>query len=60
MASYQVSDDTEGLVEIVEGMTHDPDEFDGELEDLKQYIESLPNPYRTLKEFALYAYSEYL
>lgn len=60
MATYSVSDDTQGLIEIVEGLSHDPEEFEDQVEDLKQYLESLPNPYRTLKEYALYTYSEYL
>lgn len=53
-----LSDVTQGFIELVEDISHDPDEFDDY--DLREYIEALPNPYRVLKEFALYVHSEYM
>jgi hypothetical protein len=52
------SDQTEGFIEILEEISHDPDEFDDF--DLKEYIEALPNPYLVLKEFGLYVHENYL
>lgn len=54
----RLSDETTGFIELLEEISHDPDEFDDF--DLKEYIEALPNPYKTLKEFALYVHREYL
>lgn len=53
-----LSDATEGFIELLEQISHDPDEYDPE--DLKEYIEVLPNPYLVLKEFGLYVHAEYL
>lgn len=53
-----VSDITQGFIEILEDISHDPDDYDDY--DLKEYIEALPNPYKILKEFALYVHAEYL
>jgi hypothetical protein len=53
-----LSDQTAGFIEILEEISHDPDEFDDF--DLKEYIEVLPNPYLVLKEFALYVHEHYL
>lgn len=53
-----VSDITQGFIEILEDISHDPDEYDEY--DLKEFIEALPNPYKILKEFALYVHAEYL
>jgi hypothetical protein len=53
-----MSDMTEGFIELLEEVSHDPDEFDAF--DLLSYIEALPNPYRVLKEFGLYVHAEYL
>lgn len=58
MANTKLSDITLGLIEILEEISHDPDEFDDY--DLTEYIEALPNPYNTLKQFALYVHDEYL
>ena len=49
---------TEGFIELLEEVSHDPEQED--LYDLKQYIEALPNPERVLKEFALYVHENYL
>lgn len=54
----KLSDATLGFIEILEEISHDPDEFDDY--DLKEYIEALPNPYKVLKEFGLYVHGEYL
>jgi hypothetical protein len=54
----KLSDITQGFVEILEEISHDPDDFDPH--DLREYIEALPNPYKVLTEFALYVHSEYL
>lgn len=56
--AMKLSDDTVGLWEVLQEISHDPDEFDSF--DLKEYIEALPNPYRVLKEFALYVHEYYL
>lgn len=53
-----LSDQTDGFIEILEEISHDPDEFDDF--DLKEYIEALPNPYLVLKEFGLYVHENYL
>lgn len=53
-----VSDITQGFIEILEEISHDEEDFDDY--DLREYIEILPNPYKVLREFALYVHSEYL
>lgn len=53
-----LSDATEGFIELLEQISHDPEEYDDF--DLKEYIEALPNPYQVLKEFGLYVHREYL
>lgn len=53
-----LSEVTEGFIELLEEISHDPDQAD--LYDLKQYIEAMPNPERVLKEFALYVHENYL
>ena len=53
-----VSDITQGFIELLEDISHDPEEYDEY--DLKEFIENLPNPYKVLKEFALYVHGEYL
>jgi hypothetical protein len=53
-----VSDITQGFIELLEDISHDPEEYDEY--DLKEYIENMPNPYKVLKEFALYVHGEYL
>lgn len=58
MSTDKLSDVTEGFIEILEEVSHDPDEFDDY--DLKEYIENVPNPYLVLKEFALYIHRNYL
>lgn len=58
MASTILSDVTVGFIELLEDISHDPDEFDDY--DLREYIENLPNPYKVLTEFALYVHREYL
>jgi hypothetical protein len=54
----RISELTDGFIEILEEISHDPDDFDDY--DLTEYIENLPNPYKVLKEFALYVHAEYL
>jgi hypothetical protein len=58
MKEDDLSPATEGFIELLEEVSHDPDLED--LYDLKQYIEALPNPERVLKEFALYVHEHYL
>lgn len=53
-----MADQTLGFIEVLEEISHDPEEFDDF--DLKEYIEALPNPYLVLKEFALYVHENYL
>lgn len=53
-----IDDITEGLIETLENVSHDPDDQD--FSDVKEYIENLPNPYHTLWEFAQYAHKEWL
>lgn len=53
-----LSDITQGFIDILEDISHDPEEYD--TYDLVEYIENMPNPYKTLKEFALYVHGEYL
>jgi hypothetical protein len=53
-----VSDITQGFIEILEEISHDPAEYDDF--DLTEFIELLPNPYKVLREFALYVHDEYL
>jgi len=54
----RLSDLTQGFIDILEEISHDPEEFDDY--DLREYIEACPNPYKVLKEFALYVHNEYL
>lgn len=54
----QISDVTAGFIEILEELSHDPDDID--TYDLIEYIENVPNPYKLLKEFALYVHQYYL
>jgi hypothetical protein len=56
--SKTISDVTEGFIEILEEISHDPEEFD--VYDLKEYIENAPNPAKILYEFALYVHQEFL
>lgn len=53
-----VSEITEAFIEILEDISHDADEYDDY--DLREFIEALPNPYKVLKEFALFVHTEYL
>ena len=58
MGNTVISDVTAGFIELLEDISHDPEQFDDY--DLREYIEALPNPYKVLKEFALYVHSQYL
>lgn len=53
-----ISDVTLGFIDLLEDISHDPEEFDDY--DLREYIENLPNPYKVLTEFSLYVHREYL
>ena len=53
-----LSDVTRGFIELLEDISHDPDEFDDF--DLREYIENMPNPYKVLTEISLYVHAEYL
>jgi len=53
-----VSDITQGFIELLEDISHDPDDYDEY--DLVEFIENMPNPYKVLKEFALYVHDNYL
>lgn len=52
------SDITLGFIDILEDISHDYEDFDDY--DLREYIENMPNPYKVLKEFALYVHREYM
>lgn len=54
--STNISDITQGLIELVEEVSHDPEETDWY--DVTEYIENLPNPYNTLKQFVQWAHEE--
>lgn len=54
----ELSDDTVGFIELLEDISHDPEEYDDF--DLREYMEALPNPYRVLKEFGLWVHENYL
>lgn len=53
-----LDDITEGFIELLDDISHDPDEYDDY--DLREYIENMPNPAHTLYEFAKYVHKEYL
>ena len=53
-----IDDITEGLIETIEDVSHDPDMLD--YADVREYIENLPNPYHTLWEFARWVHEELL
>lgn len=53
-----ISDVTQGFIDILEEISHDPDQYDDY--DLREYIETLPNPAKVLYEFAKYTHEEYL
>lgn len=54
----KVSDITAGLIELTEEVSHDPDEQDWY--DVHEYLESIPNPFKVLKEFVHYTHEEYM
>lgn len=54
----RISDATRGFIEVLEDISHDPDEYDDF--DLREYVENLPNPYKVLMEFGLHVHGEYL
>ena len=53
-----LSDVTQGLIEIAEEISHDPDEQD--FYDLYEYLDLIPNSAKVLKELILFVHSEYL
>lgn len=53
-----VSATTAGFIDILEEISHDPDDYDEY--DLREYIETVANPARVLKEFALWVHENYL
>lgn len=57
-STVKISDITEGLIELLEEVSHDPDEIDWF--DVEEYIEQMPNTTRVLKEFSKYVHAEYL
>jgi hypothetical protein len=56
--AYKISDITQGLIEILEEISHDPDEADWY--DANEYLELLPNSPRVLRELAHYLHENYL
>jgi len=54
----EINDVTEGLIELVEEVSHDPE--DADWFDVKEYIENLPNPYATLYQFVRWTHGELL
>ena len=53
-----ISDITQGLIELAEEVSHDPDEQD--FYDVDEYLELIPNPTKVLKELIHYMHAEYL
>lgn len=58
MMDRRLSDVTEGFIDILGNISHDPDFFDDY--DLREYIETLPNPAHVLYQFALEVHEQYL
>lgn len=54
----RLSDLTQGLIDLLADVSHDPDEADWY--DVEEYLELIPNPARVLKELSLYVHQEYL
>lgn len=54
----KISDVTQGLIELLEEVSHDPDEADWF--DVHEYLGLIPNSSRVLKELAHYLHEEYL
>lgn len=54
----QLSDITVGLIELVEDVSHDPDEADWG--GVHEYLEDIPNHYRVLKELVHWLHQELL
>ncbi len=53
-----LSDIAQGLIELTEDVSHDPDEADWY--DVDEYLSNIPNSSRVLKELVRYIHSEYL
>lgn len=56
--AHRISDITQGLIELVEEVSHDPEDQDWY--DAHEYLESIPNPYTVLRELVHYLHEEYL
>jgi hypothetical protein len=56
--SKMLSDIAQGLIELTEDVSHDPDEADWY--DVDEYLSNIPNSSRVLKELVRYIHSEYL
>lgn len=54
----RISDAAQGLIELLEEVSHDPDEADWY--DVEEYIGLLPNTTRVLRELAHYMHENYL
>lgn len=53
-----LSDITQGLIELTEEVSHDPDEADWY--DVEEYLSNIPNSSRVLKELVHFLHDEYL
>lgn len=53
-----ISDITQGLIELTEDVSHNPD--DADWYDVHEYLESIPNPYKVLKEVMHWIHEEHL
>lgn len=53
-----LTDITQGLVELVEDVSHDPE--DADWYDVHEYLSNIPNSSRVLKELVHYLHEEYL
>lgn len=53
-----LSDITQGLVELLEEVSHDPEDQD--FYDVHEYLDLIPNSTRVLKELAHYLHENYL
>ena len=56
--AQRLSDVTVGLIELVEDVSHDPNNADWG--SVHEYLDDLPNTHRVLKEIVHWLHQEYL
>lgn len=54
----QLSDLTQGLIEIAAEVSHDPE--DADWYDVEEYLSMIPNSAKVLRELVYYMHQEYL